>query len=125
MFHSHLECLYSPYRFHFAKALFAKLKSKFRLAGLFRRNGSVIQQKLSSLLRQYFGLPLLKHQHMRGELERLERELRQVCRHQTPEIAERINGFHNYVITYWMSLQGSYTISVEGAQHKTNNIAER
>jgi len=114
-----------PSRYHFSKALNHKLVTKFNLAPLYRPNGSPPQKRISEVLRQYFGLPLLKPNHMKSEVERLEKELRQLSTHVAPKVAERLNRFHIYVVNYWMNLMGPINISVAGALHKTNNIIER
>jgi hypothetical protein len=62
---------------------------------------------------------------MRPEVERLEKELRQLATSVAPTIAERLNKFHNYVVDYWMNLMGPTNLSVAGALHKTNNVIER
>ncbi len=62
---------------------------------------------------------------MKGELERLEKELRQLSEHVSSTVAERLNKFHNYVVDYWMNLIGPTNLSVAGALHKTNNMLER
>ena len=62
---------------------------------------------------------------MKPEIERLERELRQLATHVAPTVAERLNRFHIYVVNYWMNLMGPINISVAGALHKTNNVTER
>lgn len=112
-------------RFHYSKCLFSKLKSNFRLAAFFRPSGSEVQRQVSTVLRQYFALPLIKHRHMKAEVERMERELRQLSLKCTGVVARRLNKFHNYVVSYWLQHQGASTISVCGAIHKTNNICER
>jgi rRNA maturation protein Rpf1 len=70
-------------------------------------------------------LPLLKPHHMRGEVERIEREVKDLTRQLTPDLIRRFNKLHNYVVSYWMRFHGPNNISVHGAQHKTNNISER
>jgi len=112
-------------RYHFSGALFHKLVSKFNLGALYRATGSAAQKRISHVLRQYFGIPLLKPNHMKGEIERLERELRALSTHVAPTIAERLNRFHIYVVNYWMNFMGPVNISVAGALHKTNNVIER
>ena len=62
---------------------------------------------------------------MKPEVERLERELRQLSTHVAVTVAERLNRFHLYVVNYWMNLMGPVNISVAGALHKTNNVLER
>jgi hypothetical protein len=99
--------------------------SKFQLGPFYRPSGSAAQKNISDVLRQYFGLPLLKPNHMRGEVERLEKELRQLSAHVAPTIAERLNKFHLYVVDYWMNFMGPLNLSVAGALHKTNNMIER
>lgn len=81
---------------------------------------------LSHLLRQYFALTLLRPEHMKGEVERLERELReQTLLHCTAADRKSFNRFHNYVVKTWMIGYGPEQISVFGAKHKTNNVIER
>lgn len=113
-------------RFHVAKALHSKLKGKFRLGNFYRPKGSALQKKITNIFRQYFAIPLIRHQHMRGEVERLERELRQVAQEvRLPAVARRLNQFHNYFVQFWMRLNGSQTLSVFESPHKTNNLTER
>ena len=112
-------------RFHFAKALFAKLKGKFRLASFFRPKGSDVAKKISHVIRQYFAIPLLRVDHFKREVDRLGEELRQLSQKVTPLEASRLNKFHNYFVSYWCRLQGADHISVFGATHTTNNIIER
>lgn len=112
-------------RFHFSKCLFSKLKSKFGLAAFIRPSGKPRHNQISFLLRQFFSLPLLKPQHIRGEVQRLESELKTISRLHTKDVARRLNKFCNYVISYWCRLMGADTISVAGCDHKTNNVIER
>lgn len=114
------------FRFHFSKNLFARIKSKYHLAGYLRSGSSGVNAQLSHRLRQYFALPLLKPEDMRGEVERLEREVRDlVVKNCTRKVVKQFNAFHKYVVNYWMRLHGPANISVFGMQHKTNNITER
>lgn len=62
---------------------------------------------------------------MKQEVERLEKQLKQMTTHVAPSIAERLNRFHLYVVDYWMVLFGTINLSVAGATHQTNNIIER
>lgn len=112
-------------RFHFSKCLFSKLKSKFGLAAFFRPSGRPLHNQISVLLRQFFALPLLKPHHVKGEVQRLEAELRTISRLCTKDVAKRLNKFTNYVINFWCRLMGASTISVAGCDHKTNNVIER
>lgn len=113
-------------RFHFSKNLFAKIKGKFRLAGYLRATGHGYQKQLSHRLRQYFALPLLKPEHMIGEMTRLKEEIRDlVLRHCTVEEQRAFNDVHNYIVKSWMIRFGPNEISVFGAPYKTNNINER
>lgn len=113
------------FRFHFCQALYRKIKNKFKLAGFVRPTGKAEHQAISFVLRQYFALPLLRPEDMRGEVRRLEEEMKCASARATPEIRKRLNLFHNYVINYWMRLLGPETISVAGVDHKTNNVTER
>ena len=70
-------------------------------------------------------LPLLKPHHMKGEVERIGRELREQVKHLSPSVIQRCNNLHNYILRYWMKLHGPHNISVADALHKTNNISER
>lgn len=112
-------------RFHFSKCLFSKMKSKFGLAGFFRPSGRSLHNQISLLLRQFFALPLLKPQHVRGEVERLEGEMKRISRFTTKDVARRLNKFCNYIVGFWCRLMGANTISVAGCEHKTNNVIER
>lgn len=113
-------------RFHYAQAVYRKIKGKFRLSTYYKnRQASEFHAKVSGLLRQYLSLPLLQTQHIRGEVERLERELRQVARRGPSHIARKLNNFHRYIVQYWMRMVGFNSISVYNSIHKTNNIIER
>lgn len=113
-------------RFHYAQAIYRKIKGKFRLATYYKnRTASDLHGKISGLLRQYLSLPLLQTQHIRGEVERLERELRDTARRSPAHVGRKLNNFHLYVVNYWMKLVGFNSISVYNCQHKTNNIIER
>lgn len=113
------------FRFHFCKAVFAKLKSKFRLGAVFHKKASSIHRKLAFILRQYLALPLLRPHHVPGQVNRLESELKDVCQHLAPGEARRVNLFHNYVVSYWCQLVGPESFTVFGASHTTNNRLER
>jgi len=113
------------YRFHFAKALFAKLKSKFRLGAVFNKKAPRNHRKLAFVLRQYFCLPLLRPHHVHAQVLRLEGELKIICKSLATGEARRVNLFHNYVVTYWCQLIGPESFSVFGASHTTNNRLER
>lgn len=112
------------FRYHFARALFHKIK-KLGLSAFYKPRGSAAQKRISNILRQYFALPLLKQNHMKPEVERLERELRSLTRFVTPKIADKLNKFHLYIVNFWMRLFGAKNLSLAGALHKTNNILER
>jgi len=112
-------------RFHYSKCLFSKLKSKFGLAAFFRPSGKSLHNQISYLLRQFFALPLLKPHHIKGEVQRLEQEMKKISRFCTKDVARRLNKFVNYFISYWCRLMGASTISVAGCDHKTNNVIER
>jgi len=101
------------------------MKSKFGLAGFFRSGGKSLNAQISVLLRQFFALPLLKEHHIKGEVERLEGELKKISRFANKDVARRLNRFVNYIISYWCKLMGARTISVAGCDHKTNNVIER
>jgi len=101
------------------------MKTKFRLGAFYKPRGSAAQKRISHILRQCFALPLLKANHMKAEVDRLEKELRDLTRHVSTTIAERLNKFHLYVVDYWMRLFGANNLSLAGALHKTNNIIER
>ncbi len=113
-------------RFHYSKNLFAKIKSKFRLAGYLRPTGSEHQKQISHRLRQYFAMPLLKPEDMQPQMNRLKDEMKAlVLAHCTPEEQKSFNALHNYIIKTWMIRYGPEEISVFGAIHKTNNVTER
>jgi hypothetical protein len=61
-------CFYS---FHFAKALYSKLKNKFRLGHIFLKNASSVHRSLAYICKQLFAVPLLRPEDMRPQLERL------------------------------------------------------
>ena len=113
------------FRFHFAKALFSKIKNKYRLGHVFGKGANSAQRKLAFILRQYLSLPLLRSDHMKQQLERLEQELRKLCPDLSDQEARNANLFHNYVISYWFRLHGTDAISVFGADATTNNRMER
>ena len=113
-------------RFHFSKAVFAKIKNVFRLGPYLRPRGNKTQQQLSNLVREYLALPLLKPEDMRGQVERIGREIKAIATtHCTRTVLRRFNRLHNYILTYWMQHHGPSNISVFGALHKTNNLHER
>ena len=111
--------------FHFSKNLFAKIKSKFRLAGYLRATGSGHHVQISHRLRQYFGLPLLKPEDMIGQMNRLKNEMKELVTQLNPEEQRAFNQLHNYIIRTWMIGYGPEQVSVFGAPYKTNNINER
>ena len=113
-------------RFHFSKAVFAKIKNVFRLGPYLRPRGNKTQQQLSNLVREYLALPLLKPEDMKGQVERIGREIKAVATtHCTRTVLRRFNRLHNYILNYWMQHHGPANISVFGALHKTNNLHER
>lgn len=115
----------SFHSFHYSKALFTKIKSKFGLAAYVRSGTQKLQNQISLTLRKYFALPLLKPSHIRNEVMNLEVEMKKLASYCPPDIAKRMNRFHNYFVNYWMRLIGCETISVAGCEHKTNNVIER
>ena len=113
-------------RFHYSKALYAKLKGRYGLAPYFRGSKrDVNRQRLSELLRMLFALPLLKPEHMRAAVESVGQHLKVITKEFAREVAKKVNKFYNYLIKFWMKLIGGKTISVYKVQHKTNNVAER
>lgn len=112
-------------RFHFAKALYSRLKSKFRLGSYFLSRANATQKRIAHVLRQYMCLPLLHHFHVHKEVQRLEAELRQLVRDIGKADARRCNLFHNYVVTYWCKLIGPVSFSVSTLADTTNNRLER
>jgi len=101
------------------------LKGKFRLASYFRPKGSEVAKKVSSVLRQYFAIPLLRPEHVKREVDRLGEQLRLLAGRLTPTDSKKLNLFHNYFVSYWCRLMGADRMSVYGATHTTNNILER
>ena len=101
------------------------MKNKFRLSALYRAKGNALSEKISHLIRQYFSLPLIHSAEMKPQLERLEREVKNLLPNLTQSVGERLNAFHAYIIRFWMQLLGNQTLSVVGAPHKTNNMIER
>jgi len=101
------------------------MKGKFGLGPFFRPGKQELQVRISTTLRKYFALPLLKPCHIREQVGNLEAELKSHSRFCTKEVARKLNRFHVYFVDYWMKLQGCETISVVGMAHKTNNIVER
>ena len=113
-------------RFHFAKAIFSKVKNCFHLGPYLRPRGNKTQKDLSSLVRQYMALPLLRPEDMKAQVERIGKEIRAITTvHCTTKVVRKFNRLHNYVVKYWMQFQGPANISVYGATHKTNNVHER
>lgn len=112
-------------RFHFSKSILKKLKTKFKLGSFYNPKGSAQQKQFVRIVRQIMALPLLRSQHLRGEVNRLEQEMKDFALTTTAEVSRRMNAFINYIITFWMRLAGSHTISVYGSPHKTNNVTER
>lgn len=101
------------------------MKSKFGLAAFVRSGKQKLHNQISLVLRKYFAIPLLKPAHIRNEVLNLENELKKLASYCPPDIAKKLNKFHNYFIDYWMKLIGCETVSVAGSEHKTNNVAER
>ena len=103
------------------------LKGKFHLGGFYKPKGTQIQRRLLLILQQYFALPMLREVHMRAKVDKLEKELRAIPTSGlvSEETSRGLNRFHNYMVKFWMAKQGSSTISVSGALHKTNNVIER
>ena len=101
------------------------MKSTFGLGGYIRLGKQKLHNEISLTLRKYFAVPLLKPCHIRNEVFNLEAELKKHASYCPPEIAKRLNRFHNYFVNYWMRLIGCETISVAGCEHKTNNVIER
>ena len=113
-------------RFHFAKAIFAKIKNVLGLGAYLRPRGNQTQKKLSHLARQYMAVPLLRPEDMKGQVERIGKEIRALATvHCTAKVVRSFNKLHNYIVKYWMEYQGPTNVSVFGATHKTNNIHER
>lgn len=91
-----------------------------------RPTGSAHQVQLSHRLRQYLGLPLLKPEDMKPQMDRLKEEIKAlVLEHCTQAERVSFNRLHNYVVEYWMKRHGPEEISVFNAQQKTNNVTER
>jgi len=67
----------------------------------------------------------LKADDIRGQMNRIESALRQLCTQVSEEVGRRINRLHNYMIKFWMVRVGPEALSVYGAPHKTNNVLER
>lgn len=112
-------------RFHYAQSVYRKLKGKFRLSTIYQNPTTAVHKKIGSLLRQYLSLPLLQALHIRGEMNRLETQMRDCASNVPRAVAQRLNAFHTYMVSYWMRFQGFNTISVYNATHKTNNTIER
>ena len=113
-------------RFHFAKAIYAKVKNFLQLGAFLRPRGNKTQKTLSHLVRQYMALPLLRQEDMKGQVERIGKEIRALATvHCTPKVVRSFNKLHNYITKYWMQYHGPANVSVFGATHKTNNIHER
>lgn len=114
------------FSFHFAKCVFAKLM-QLRLGHYIRSSGSEVHLVIANVLGQYFALPLLKAEHMKPQIQRLEAELEKATRLPNCSRSDRrkFNKFHRYIVRTWMIGQGPETVSVFGARHKTNNTLER
>jgi len=109
-----------------SKCLYAKIRGQFSLGHYLRGTGSPGTVVLSHLLRQYFALSLLKPEHMKPEMDRIEAELKtQTLAFCTAVDRRRFMMFHHYVVATWMVGHGPEQISVFGAKHKTNNAIER
>ena len=70
-------------------------------------------------------MPLVRPAHIPAEVQRLERELRELCKDVPPNVGRNLNAFHKYFVETWMHRVGPNDISVYGAPHKTNNVIER
>jgi hypothetical protein len=112
-------------RFHFCKALFAKMKGRFRLGAIFTKKASSVEKRLANILRQYFCLPLLRPNHVYQQVMRLEQELRDLTKELPVKTAEKANEFHIYFVNYWCRHIGPDSFSVFGSDHTTNNRLER
>ena len=113
-------------RFHFAKAIYAKIKNVLGLGAFLRPRGNKTQKTLSHLVRQYMAIPLLRPEDMKGQVERIGKAIRALATlHCTAKVVRAFNKLHNYVVRYWMQYHGPANVSVFGATHKTNNIHER
>lgn len=113
-------------RFHYAKAVYARIKGKFKLGSLMRPHGSPAHKLISNRLRQYMSLPLLKPEDIEIEVRRIGHEIHKLAlKHCSPTVVKSLNGLHNYIISYWMVLQGPENFSVFDSNHKTNNLSER
>lgn len=96
------------------------------MAAYLRPTGSEHQKQLSSRLRQYLALPLLRPEDMHPEMTRLKDEIKTlVQQHCTREEGKSFNLLHNYIVNTWMRRFGPDEISVFNATHKTNNVTER
>lgn len=100
---------------------------KLRLGHYLRSTGSEDHLVLCTLIGQYFALPLLRPEHMKVQVQRLEQELEKATRHPKCTRSDRksFNRFHRYVVRTWMIGHGPEAVSVFGARHKTNNVLER
>jgi len=95
------------------------------LAAYFRPGKQETHKKISIALRKYLALPMIKSTQIRGQVESLERDLQRIAATVQSDLATKLNKFHNYVVQYWMGLQGGGSISVIDAPHHTNNVMER
>ena len=114
------------FRFHFAQAVFGQIK-KLGLVKYYRPTSDKDhwQSKLSTCLRQYLGLPILRATDIYPEVQRLEDEMRLLGRELPRRDARLLNDFHNYIIDYWFCKIGVSNISVDQQHHTTSNCIER
>lgn len=112
-------------RFHFSKALFAKMKGKFRLASFFSRRASADKKRVAFVLQQYLCLPLLRPEDMKAQVAKLEAELRSASLPLTAYERQNVNKFHKYFVRYWCQHVGPSMFTVFKAPYTTNNRLER
>lgn len=110
-------------RFHYAKALHFRLKSKLGLAAYYRPGSSNLRLcKLSHTLRSFMSLALLLPHDIKLEVLRLRDELRNAA--VVPDVKKKLELFYRYFTKTWMRRMGAANFSVAKIQNKSNNCVE-
>lgn len=109
--------------FHYAKAVLSKI-NKVGLKPYYHPGPHDHElSKMSNILRQLMGLPLLSATDMRFELPRIETELARTS--VSPKIKTMLRSLFDYIFETWVSRFGCSSLSVYGAKYTTNNALER
>lgn len=132
--------------FHCRKSIYKWILTKGGLAGYYRicPKREPEAAKIGKILRQFMCLCLLKAEHVKLEVARLEAELKYVKVSQgffvvniiysffthravdvDADVRRRLNKFCIYFVQTWCRRVGPADFSVHGVANKTNNCIER